>query len=387
MKKFLFIALAIYAVSTLISMAAMSIGAAVLFLAIVLNTKKQNFKIEIKRKKVKVYLYLSLFLTGACAISLLYAKINPLRFDGKFSQIHFFADMAKLWYLFWPILLVIGLKQLTDQQRQKVFQIWMWAFIALCVLGVFQYFFGWPRPHRIPGNEDRFHAVIFMGHHLSVASIFIFPLFVALDLKKYIWVALGCLLVFLTYSRMVWVALPIGLLCWALRTLPLKKAAVVLGALATMSLVAYQQPTIKKRLHDGVGVDSRRLLWQVNLDFFKQRPVTGVGWMHNHELYGIYMNEKSPSPWNFIGHAHNNLIQMLSGTGIIGTVAWLCWVGFILAVAWKVSPGFFAAWVVFHVNGLTQVNFWEAKVQHQMAWIVALLLFGNAFWMKRGSRG
>jgi O-antigen ligase len=367
-------------------MAAMSVGAALVAIALLINLKKQDFKVEFKRKEIKTYFYLSICLFVACALSLLYAKINPLSINGRFSEVHFFSDIAKVWYLFWPIFLVVALRQLTDQQRKKIFQSWMWAFVVLSVLGVFQYFFGWPRPHRIPGNEERFHAVLFMGHHLSVTSIFIFPFFLALDLKKYIWAALGCLLLFLTYSRMIWVALPIGLLVWSLRSLPLKKALAALGILIVVSFTAYQQPAIQKRLHDGLGVDTRKLIWEKNIDFFKQRPMTGVGWMHNHDLYGIYLEDKSPSKWNFVGHAHNNLIQMLSGTGILGTAAWLAWAIFVVVLAWKLSPGIFAAWVVFHINGLTQVNFWEAKVQHQMAWVIALLLFGN-FWMKRGSRG
>ena len=42
------------------------------------------------------------------------------------------------------------------------------------------------------------------------------------------------------------------------------------------------------------------------------------------------------------------------------------------------AKGWACAWIVFHLNGLTQVNFWEAKVQHQMAWVIAWsLLFAG----------
>jgi O-antigen ligase len=390
-QKFLFVALSVYVVSTLISMAAMSVGVALVFFALVLNYRAVKFKVELKRDEIKKYALLSLFLTVACVVSLIYAIINPLSFNGRFSEVHFFSDIAKVWYLFWPLILVVGLKQFPEKERLKVFQIWMWAFVTMSILGIFQYYVGWPRPHRIPGNEERFHAVLFMGHHLSVTSIFIFPLFLALDLKKYVWVVLGCVLgcalLFFTYSRMMWVALPVGFLAWALRTMPPKKTLAISAVLAAMSFAAYQLPVIKNRLNDMLGVGDRQYLRDGNLHFFKQRPITGVGWMHNHELYGIFRKETAPNLNFFVGHAHNNLLQMMSGTGILGAAAWLAWAVFVLIMAWKKSPGLFAAWVVFHVNGLTQVNFWEAKVQHQMAWVVALLLFGNAFWMNRVNRG
>ena len=392
MKNYLFVAFVIYAVSTLISMAAMSVATGILGVAFLVYFKgPTNLFLEIKKelrnKNFKKYFYLSLFLFFACALSLVVAKIYPLSFGGKTSEIHFLKDTLKTWYLFWPLILAVGLKKLSESERNQLVNIWLGAFFVLSILGMFQYFTGWPRPHRIPGNEERFHAVLFMGHHLSVTSIFIFPLFVALDLKKYLWAAAGCMLLFFTYSRMIWVALPIGLFLWAMRSLSPKKVVWIFLILGIVSFTAYQVPAIKGRLHASLGVDDRKIIWQANIDFFRARPLTGVGWMHNHELYGIYINERAPSPFNFVGHAHNNFIQMLSGTGVLGALAWLLWCGFVLLLSWKGSPGLFAAWLVFHMNGLTQVNFWEAKVQHQMAWVVALMLIQSTSGLKKVKRG
>jgi hypothetical protein len=65
-------------------------------------------------------------------------------------------------------------------------------------------------------------------------------------------------------------------------------------------------------------------------------------------------------------------------------MAWLGWVTFILAsliqnARSRVTPlsfpaGLFSAWIVFLINGLTQVNFWEGKVLHQVMWTVGLTL-------------
>jgi hypothetical protein len=43
---------------------------------------------------------------------------------------------------------------------------------------------------------------------------------------------------------------------------------------------------------------------------------------------------------------------------------------------YNLSYGILSALIVFQINGLTQVNFWEAKVQHQLMWMVGWILFG-----------
>ena len=71
---------------------------------------------------------------------------------------------------------------------------------------------------------------------------------------------------------------------------------------------------------------------------------------------------------------------MLGGTGLLGALAWLAWCWVTLKILWRgfknpVSQSFawglLCAWLVFQINGLTQVNFWEGKVMHQMMWVVA----------------
>ena len=90
----------------------------------------------------------------------------------------------------------------------------------------------------------------------------------------------------------------------------------------------------------------------------------------------------------FVGHAHNNLLEMLGGTGIIGTLTWILWTLWIFKMSLETARhkdpwgdaawGFFCAWIVFQINGLTQVNFWEGKVLHQMMWSITLLISAHA---------
>ena len=387
-------------------MATMSVGATIVFFALVLTSLspaelKTELKTELARKTSGTYFRLSLFLALACLVSLVGGALFPLSYGNKHSVVHFASDMAKAWYLFWPLILVIGLRRITESDRFFVIQAWMWAFGLLSFVGIIQYFTGWPRPQPIPGEISRYHATLFLGHHLSVASVFIFPFFVCLDLFRHAWhraslpkrvnptylkyvfgviSGLGCITLFLTYSRTLWIALPIGILIGLLWGLPRKMwpafGLLCILALGTLSLL----PSVQRRIHVDMGIGPRVELWKANFEFFKRRPVTGVGWRHNQELSGYYLIEKNHSSDVFSGHAHNNLIDMLGGTGLLGTLAWLVWCSYIFIILFQKKDqnhllnfkhALICAWIVFHLNGLTQVNFWEAKVQHQMAWVIA----------------
>jgi O-antigen ligase len=387
-------AFAIYGILSLGSMATMSIGAIILIFAILFTSNssqdlKKEIKKEFKNSHSKLYFWTSLCLALTCALSLIIAFLFPLGYGGNFVQVHFFPDMAKAWYLFWPLLLVIGLRRLEPQAKRFVFQSWMITYGILAFYGIFQFFVGWPRFQRIPGEAHHFHATLFFGHHLSTASILVFPFFTSLDQWNisskrgrvlFLLAALfGAITLYLSYSRMLWVALPIGVFCWCLWVLPKKwKLPALLGLLLILLGVSLYPP-IQTRMKDGIGIGQRKDLWLANLEFFKQRPLTGAGWHHNLELSGYYLMEKSHSSSVFSGHAHNNFLDMLGGTGLLGTLSWLAWCGGVLWILFRTknssfpyfAHGLICAWLVFHLNGLTQVNFWEAKVQHQMAWVIA----------------
>jgi O-antigen ligase len=137
-----------------------------------------------------------------------------------------------------------------------------------------------------------------------------------------------------------------------------------------------------------MGISTRFELWRTNLEFFEARPILGVGWRLNHELAHLRLNSLVSDPEvrknTFIGHAHNNIIEMLAGTGLVGTLAWMLFNFQVLRMAWNssrrsdlgsaVAWGVFCAWILLHLNGLTQVNFWEGKVMHQWTFALGLLL-------------
>jgi O-antigen ligase len=176
---------------------------------------------------------------------------------------------------------------------------------------------------------------------------------------------------------MLWLGLPIGIALWLILHLPKRNAFALIILLVLGLGVATQIPSVNQRLKYSSGYVTRENLWRANFEFFKERPLTGAGWLRNQELSGYYLLAQDPGATKvFSGHAHNDLIDALGSTGALGALAFLLWSGGVIWLAWKArNRGLVCAWVVFQLNGLTQLNFWEGKVTHQMMFAVALTLW------------
>lgn len=399
-EKILTLTLALYAVLSLVSMATMSIGVAIVIAAYLWNIKVAGAPHFSSRGRSLMF-KASVALALTCFLSLLVAWVWPLGYGGKFVQVEWLKDIAKIWYLFLPFIFSSALLMIKQDDRRTVIKAWLVAYFLLSILGITQYFTGWPKPQLIPsGGWNRYHATMFLGFHLSVASIFIFPYYVCMELMlrkrgseicglpRWFLVAAsltGTVVLFATYSRTIWIALPLGILFMVVVSLRRKWLIPVILAMGLAGFAAMQLHQVRARLADGYALNTRSELWKINAEFLKERPLTGAGWHHNLELSGYYALAKDPARTDFFGgHAHNNLVEMLGSTGLLGTVAWLFWCGVAVILAWKVrrrglGRAIVAAWIVFHLNGMTQVNFWESKVLHQIMWAVAWCLV----WMER----
>lgn len=389
----------LYAVLCLGSMATMSISVAFLIFCIVVlgggpKVFVKEFREILKDVVIRRFFWIAVLLTLACAVSLILGGLYPLEYFGKVAHVQFFSKMSKAWYLFLPFIILVGLRRISPGDRQKILKTWVIAFAVLSLIGWFQHYTGWPRRQQIPFlSVERFHTTVFLGHHLSLASIFIFPFFAVLDFIKNGWVLrrkvllmialLGLVALFMSYSRALWGALPVGIGIWLVLGLPRKWGISLALVFVAILIGSIQLPAVKERIHHQFGISDRVNLWKANLEFFQQRPLFGVGWRSNQELSGYYLLEKTKNETVFSGHAHNNFLEMLGGTGIIGTLLWLIWCLMIFWLLYQVYRvplkgafplGMICAWIVFHINGLTQVNFWEGKVMHQMMWVTAWIL-------------
>ena len=102
--------LAIYAVSTLVSMAVMSTGVGIVVFAILLGLGFGGLKTALSRawstsRAYRLYAYAALALFAACALSLIVAMVFPLGYGGMSIHVHLLSDLAKCWYLFCLLIL------------------------------------------------------------------------------------------------------------------------------------------------------------------------------------------------------------------------------------------------------------------------------------------
>ena len=367
-------------------MATMSLGVGLVLAAMVAEQVRRRSAPR-DRLDLKPLAWASAALTIAGVLSLVVAELWPLSFGGHTAQVLWVRALGKLLYLFWPLVLAMALIRIESRQRERVLDVWIGTFTLLSLIAVQQFFTGWPRPQPIPTLPGRYHATLFLGHHLSVASVWIFPLFFALhravkrrkplDLAA---VALGTLTVFLTYSRMAWVALPAAITMYLLWNLKGRQRVLACVAVVVVGSAAFFTPAIQDRLGWKYGVWQRQELWRANEAFIQARPLTGVGFLSNQELSGYYLMELRRITEVFSGHAHNNVIDVLGGMGILGLLAWLFWWGRVGQILWKTPErkAWVCAVVAYQINGLTQVNFWEGKVFHTLAWVIAWALVSRA---------
>jgi O-antigen ligase len=377
-------------------MAPMSIGIGVVLLGLFLDRKNlrsfqsMGFGQEILAR-YRTLGILSLALSVAVLFSLIGAKFNPLEFKigskAYGPELNFWFDLSKVWYLFWPFVLGLGWLNLNMEQQEHVLKTWWSAALILCGLGCLQFFTGLPRPQPIPNNPGFYHVIGLFGHHLSFANIVIFPFFFGFYLYQTQKISLrafafggGVMLLALvgTFSRTLWLALPLAVFAASFGMIPRKfKTVFVMVSLIIGSLV-FSTPMVQKRVFSALGTSDRYELWKANWEFFKLRPLTGVGFKHNLELSGFYFKSLHPEKDDFFtGHAHNMVLESLSGMGLLGFVSWFLLMGFYLVTSVRVRHGkwYTLALIVFLINGMTQVNFWEAKVFHTFMWSVSILFF------------
>jgi O-antigen ligase len=397
-----------YAVFSLSSMAGMNISFLFVALTFCYLLFCSSFRLPdslIKLPDFKRYLIYGGSLFAACLLSLIVAKFHPIIYADHAPDItaHGF---LKIWYLFCPLILATVFLSREDSNPllEKVKNYWWIATLILAGVALIQFFTGWPEAQAIPTNPGRYHAILFFGHHLSTASIIIFPTFVALaqalgkKIRQNAWDKLawatglaGILILFLTYARAAWVSVPIGIALLFFRYLKPKTQVLGVVGLALFLALGSQTSLVKERIQNSMGVTDRIRLWEANIDYFKHNPITGIGWLKTQEMSEFYFKQKDPAHYHdyFWGHAHSNFFEMLGGTGLVGLLAFLAWSCFTLSLAYTASRpleieknpsladfayGLGVALVLLHLNGLTNVTFWEGKVMHQQMFAVALLL-------------
>jgi O-antigen ligase len=254
----------------------------------------------------------------------------------------------------------------------------------------------------------------FLSHHLtygySFAMLFCFP-FAALLLgrRKPLMFKIGLgfsvlvigLSLLWTYGRGVWIASVVAIFIIA-AYVSKKHFAALLVILGIIGGVLYTGNQGFQERFESIWADNytsntdRKDLWRANFAMFQDHPWIGVGYGQNEEILGQYYKNLDIKN-DFGGHAHNNYLQVLSTTGLLG---FLCYMFFILSFLlmthrlWTEVPkthywhrvfilGSLGAQISLHAGGVTQWNFGDAEVNHLFIFILAMI----AYMSERYSRG
>ena len=415
------IALAIWAVTTLSFMAAMGIGSGIFLLASLWYLRNDQ---EILWRSLRDPLFLSVifyFLTALVSVAA--ATIWP----PLGMPLEPFWVLKKFHYYLLPFLAAAALYRSSGQglrfERHIFWRAFYWMAMIVSIIGILQFWAAYLFPSAwlsssffrviATGNAVRsYHAQGLMFFHLSFASAlgfvsayawarYIWPLADDSRRDKIAWRVLlifSSLAFFFTYSRISWLALA-GLV---LTLAYLKHPRIGLSALIALSFLAILiwniSPNLRGRWNLGWNTwHEREQVWLAAKEMIKDRPITGVGFGKTGYYSPAYAERALGRKPDFSSHAHNNILDILASTGLLGLFGFLAWWIVLWRKAWKafqisaekdrwLPAACLGAFVAFHINGLTQVNFYDAKSEHSlMLWAGIVLALSWRVLKKRAN--
>ncbi|NUM87785.1 MAG: O-antigen ligase family protein [Bdellovibrionales bacterium] len=350
------------------------------------------------------------------ALSLLAAYLDPplgVPPDG-------WRGITKFHYFLYPVFTALVIRQTGgDPHNHALWKALRWMILLVSVVTVLQHFGGWIFPERWLSHRffrpmaympKNFHGQGFMMFHLSFAAVMCFcTSYVA---AHWIWnrrmmsigkrwaggalAVLATLATYFTFSRAVWGALVAMFVLLAFLRRPRWGLAAMLGA-SLLALALFQfNEAFRQRVNDTwAGTRGREIVWGAAMEMIQDRPLVGVGFSKTGQYSHDYARRSlgGVDPW-FSSHAHNNLLDVAAATGIPGVLAFAAWWLVLFSYMWRnfreaapearwLGAATLAAAVAFHVNGLTQVNFWDAKTQHTLMLWAGLVLAQRA-WIRKG---
>lgn len=163
-------------------------------------------------------------------------------------------------------------------------------------------------------------------------------------------------------------------------------SAISVGIMSALILYSNSE-TVRVRIDQAVypiqGYDNERInLWRTNWEMFIDHPILGVGHGDYKKYLPDYFEKLGIPADHFQSHAHNQYLQFLSNTGILGFLFYLVFIFGILGMTYRgyrqskdpLLLGSLGAQIAFHVGSLTECNFERAKVRLVYLFFCALAL-------------
>ena len=207
---------------------------------------------------------------------------------------------------------------------------------------------------------------------------------------RFVAVLLGVLGLLLSLTRAAWLASAVvGML--ALSRVRKRWRVVLLLMIAALAGLGSNSETIIGDRFSGEidrnerSILHREALWEANWEMTKDYPWLGIGpWQNVREL-PTYYQRTQPDDASYIGHAHNNVLQVLASQGIFSALCYLGFCAFFLWAAYSLSqremPGSLVhglAWgslyaqIFFHLLGMVDSPFFDQEVKNMIVFIWAL---------------
>jgi|GEM_PF-5138409 len=409
----------VWAAMTLSFMAGMSIGSGLFTLATLFYFYRHREAMSTMRNRT--FFIACLAFLGAALLSVLAAVISPplglpLENFGSLQKFHFF-----LLPFFACAALTATSPKNMGLEKHPLWTVLFYTALFVSLIGIVQFWgaslfpASWvdDRFFRViaTGEEPRrYHAQGLMYFHLSFASALgfscswfgarlIWPPAGESTKTKFAWAAVTLitfLALFFTYSRIAWIALGCILVTLAFLKKPKWGLLCALVIIGVSTVAWYTSDSLRGRWRLGMNsIFERQEVWSGALGMVKDRPFTGVGFGKTGYYSRPYEIQVLGHEPQFSSHAHNNFLDMLAAMGFPGLAAFLAW-WFVLGLfAWRsfrdalpgehwIPAGCLAGLVAFQINGLTQVNYFDAKSEHAlMLWAGVILALE---WRRRARR-
>lgn len=395
---------------SLSSMAGMSIGAALFMVSTVVALARgwQEWgRSALRAAYGNPYGYLSLAFFLVAFLSLVFGGLfPPLGIEAAGL-----GELKKFHHFLYPPLVALALLRSNPGgplERHPFWKAWGAMGVGLFFVAVAQFFArdlfpeAWlgNRFFRVGAGIERFHAQGLMFFHLSFAACMSFvaaaglarllwPLREDGPRARAFWGTLGVMAVAAVYFSFSRIALGglVALICTLgfLRR-PLAGVFALAACLVVAATLWFSMPSLRDRFHYANASNGERVvMWETAWEMFKDRPLLGVGFGRTGKYSPAYSDRLLGHHATFTSHAHNNVLDQMGSTGALGLGVFLAWWGLIFLWAARAFRGAaaedrwlpaaaLAGFVAFHVNGLTQVNFWDGKSEHTMMLWVGVVL-------------
>jgi O-antigen ligase len=360
---FCFLFLAVFTSQTLVDLCDTLIVATALYTLI--KTKDWSFSKKISRTSWFWGLWLAILVAGYI-----------MNTSSSFPWVYF---LEFRWFL--SLIAMIYLLQKVAEPKQMIGSLGL-LMLALNIAALFLYFY---RPDARAGGIN--NAVMAFSQNMGMIVCFfvtfitcIYKYQIEFKYKKLFIVvsATSVLLVILTLTRGVWIASALGISITAMFVPKRVFIYTIISIGVLFSALSFLSPSFNQRVYSTsedskTSNNQRRNIWSANFEIFKDHPLIGVGYTLNNERLTEYYDKLNIPQTELKSHAHNQYLHFAAGTGILGLMMFLIFLGSIFrygilgfiqnqdTLIKSVYLSLLSSFICFVTAGLTESNFSISK--------------------------